>query len=244
MYIIRIFCPYLTKKHTLSDTKVLITTGRNAEGYINRSEILDMSVEGDNLCLGWVDYPVQVEAASAGFLGSDTFICGGKKSNMDSDECYILNSRTSSFAIHMNNMRQFAASIVLNETLLWISGGKNGLNVLDSTEFVQMTETTPGPNLPEPLYRHTMISTNNDLSMIIGGWNKFFHTEKSFYYDHREQEWLIGPNLNYGRSRHAAGTVIDKVTLATLVIVTGGKNSDGEMNSTEILDNDEWIKGK
>ena len=65
----------------------------------------------------------------------------------------------------------------------------------------------------------------------------------TFYYDHSEGEWINGPSLMQARSYHAAGIVTDEVTGEDFVAVTGGFNG-GDLDSTEILQDGEWVQGK
>ena len=54
-------------------------------------------------------------------------------------------------------------------------------------------------------------------------------------------EWSNGPSLLEGRSHHAGGIVTDEVTNENFVVVTGG---EGDMDSTEILQDLNWVEGK
>ena len=70
----------------------------------------------------------------------------------------------------MTVWRASAASIVFNDNALWITGGYNHyFGVLASTEYVTMTKTMPGPDMPIALEGHTMVAINKTCSMIIGG---------------------------------------------------------------------------
>ena len=42
-----------------------------------RSEILDLSMSESYICSDWVDYPISLEGATAGVLGTNVVICGG-----------------------------------------------------------------------------------------------------------------------------------------------------------------------
>ena len=164
----------------------------------------------------------------------------------------------------MSARRWTAASIVLNETILWITGGwdVNGLPLL-SSEYIKLSGSSPGPDLPMYLQKHAMIAINKTHSMIIGGFGSFGVLEASddldltFYFNHGNQQWVDGPRLIQARKFHAVGIVNDQVTMTNLVIVTGGQAKEGyydnaihlsnklhTFNSTEILVDSQWLPGK
>ena len=68
-------------------------------------------------------------------------------------------------------------------------------------------------------------------------------SSKTFFYDHNEGEWIIGPSLMEAREFHAAGIVTDEMTDEQLIAVTGGW-SCGVLTSTEILQDGEWVQGR
>ena len=55
-------------------------------------------------------------------------------------------------------------------------------------------------------------------------------------------QWISGPSLMQARSNHAAGLVTDEVTGEDFVAVTGGLMD--LLDSTEILQDGEWVQGK
>ena len=136
--------------------------------------------------------------------------------------------------------RENAASIVLNDNTLWVTGGYNGVG-LASTEYVKMTGTMLGPDLPMALGYHAMVAINSTCSMVIGGANYNGISALTFFYDHNEEEWINGPSLMEERIHHAAGIVTDEVTGEDFVAVTGGYWT---LDSTEILQDGEWVQGK
>ena len=173
------------------------------------------------------------------------------------DECYSLTSEKATLVTQMSTKRWKAASIVINDDTLWVTGGKNGLGTggyLASTEYVRMTGSMLGPDLPMALGYHKMVAINSTCSMVIGGQNSYSYHDASyaydffastFFYDHNEGEWITGPSLMEARRFHAAGIVTDDVTDEHFVAVTGGINGwTGELDSTEILQDGEWVQGK
>ena len=130
-------------------------------------------MKGGNKCKNWPDFPIDVYGATGGLIGDTAIICGGfNTSNSLSyvNECHSLTSEKATLVTHMTVQRAGAASIVFNDNALWITGGFNhNVEVLASTEYVTMTKTMSGPDLPIALQSHTMVAINKTFSMIIGG---------------------------------------------------------------------------
>ena len=206
------------------------------------------------MCNNWPDFPISVQqGATGGLIENTVIICGGSISLTDSfDECYSLTSEKAALVTHMSVGRQFAASIVLNDNTLWVTGGVDYAtmgNVWDlaSTEYVKMTGTMLGPDLPIALSDHAIVAINSTCSMVIGGdSHSGVYSASTFFYDHNEGEWINGPSLMQARGGHAAGIVTDEVTNEHFVAVTGGFYFSyyiGSLDYTEILQNGEWVEG-
>ena len=154
-----------TYKFSFTVSKFLITTGESDTGTITKSEVIDLSISGNFLCDDWVDYPIGLSYAVGGLLGTTPVVCGGWPYT---DKCYKLTAKNAVMVATMTTKRALFASVTINGTKLWITGGYDG-GSLSSSEFVQLNGTMPGPDLPIPLYMHAMININIDLTMIIGG---------------------------------------------------------------------------
>ena len=196
------------------------------------------------MCNNWPDFPISVERATGGLIGNTVMVCGGLDGSYV-DECYSLTSEKKTLVTHMSVGRGYASSIVLNHNRLWVTGGFNGAYLLASSEYVTLTGTMPGPDLPMPLFRHAIVAINSTSSMVIGGYdeNSGGYSASTLCYDHNKGEWIIGPSLMQARSYHAAGIVTDEVTNEQFVAVTGGWYYH-DLNSTEILQDGEWVQGK
>ena len=98
----------------------------------------------------------------------------------------------------MSTERRLAASVPINDTYLWITGGSTfshgGVGYseyLSSSEFLNFEGTTmQGPKLPIALNWHAMINIKNDFSMIVGGMVKNVINVLTFYYDHKREVGL------------------------------------------------------
>ena len=176
-------------------------------------------------------------------IDHDDCLAGGTL--LPSDECYSIETRKTTNSTRMSSKRVFAASVLLNETTLWISGGRDDTDsYLSSSEFIQKEGTVPGPHLPKPMDAHAMIKISNELVLIIGGRSsEILFSDQTFECDH-EGECTQGPSLKTARHSHSVGIVIDEVNQEKLVIAAGGYGSNcALLQSTEILANNEWITG-
>ena len=110
---------------------------------------------------------------TGGLIGDTVIICGGIISDISDwnsfANCYSLTFEKATLVTHMSVGRTFAASIVFNENALWVTGGSYYDVLHASTEYVTMTKTMPGPNLPMALNAHAIVAINSTCSMVIGG---------------------------------------------------------------------------
>ena len=128
------------------------------------------------MCNNWPDFPISILGATGGLIGDTVIICGGIDSGYNYvDECYSLPSEKTTLVTHMSVGRTDAASIVFNDNALWVTGGSYNNVVEDvgtrlaSTEYVTVTKTMPGSDLPMALSNHAMVAINSACSMVIGG---------------------------------------------------------------------------
>ena len=139
-------------------------------GYQTTSEIEDLTIKGGNMCFNWPDFPIGVYAATGGLIEDTVIICGGYDDYGYVDECYSLTSEKATLVTHMSVWRIAAASIVFNDNALWVTGGSNHIGGLHaSTEYVTITKTMSGSDLPMALEAHAMVALNSTCSMVIGG---------------------------------------------------------------------------
>ena len=231
-------------------SKFLITTGKNYDGFQRDSRMLDLSIKGGSNCKDWAELPKDVLSATGGVIQDVVVICGGGITagsfSEAFDECYSLNGKTATLFTHMSAKRLYAASLVIDKTKLWITGGLNTdtKNYLASSEFITLEGSKPGPEMPMPIDHHALVAIDNTLSMLIGGRSESVETQTTHYFDHQGHNWIQGPDLMQARREHAAGIVTDEVTTEKFVIVTGGDHNGIKLDSTEMLINNQWNQGK
>ena len=194
------------------------------------------------MCNDWPDFPINSFGAIGGLIGNTIIICGGGDYSASYfDECYSLTTEEITLVAHMSVERYDAASIVVNDKILWVTGGDSYGGGLYSTDYVTVTGTMSGPDLPLAMFSHAMVAINSTYSMVIGGYST---TTVTFLYDHNGGEWINGPSLEQGRFNHGAGIIRDEDTDEQFVAVTGGGQNQGALGSTEILQDGEWVEGK
>ena len=119
---------------SLTVSKFLITTGLGNGDIVTKSEIIDLSEVGKYQCSNWIDYPIDVDQATGGLLGTNAVVCGGYPAT---DECYKITSKQAIKLGQMNTKRYYAASVTINSNTLWVTGGWDD-GTLSSTEFVYL----------------------------------------------------------------------------------------------------------
>ena len=113
----------------------------------------------------------------------------------DRKDCLLVGKvNQSTVSIKMGEARTYAASIIFNETTLWIVGGEQGWTQHNSTEFITidsnqgMTQSY-GPELPFGISRHCMVKFNSTTIYLIGGTVGFGQISKKV--------WIIDPTQNF-----------------------------------------------
>ena len=147
----------------------------------------------------------------------------------------------------MIEKRCYAASVALDQSTLWIVGGYNGNNSLNSTEFIKLGQpSVKGRDLPFTIGDHSMIQFDEKSIYIIGGRQNGSISNKIWIVDPtNELQVTKGPSLNIRRYFHGCA----KMTLngRTILVVAGGMGNGCEtLNSVEILDpseNNVWTPG-
>ena len=219
----------------------MITTGWNENGYPRDSKVLDLSIKDGSNCQDWAEFPKDVVAATGGVIQDVVVICGGGDASTEFNECYSLNGNAATLITHMSAKRQYSASLIIDKTKLWITGGV----YLASSEYITLEGSEPGPELPNRIDFHALVAIDNTLSMLIGGRTTGnVITQTTHYFDHQGHNWIQGPDLMQARRVHAAGIVTDEMTTEKLVIVTGGEYNGIILDSTEMLINQQWNQGK
>ena len=193
---------------------------------------------------------MEINGAVGANLVSKPIICGGyflNGSAHSSDKCFkYMEGGWQHFAT-MIKRRAYASGIVYDNAL-HIFGGRDydTSTTLQSSEIVKEDgSSTEGPQLPLSVWQHIIASINSTVSIITGGMAQDTNTasDKTWYFNHASQEFQPGPNLLEARRGHSSGSVTDQENKEKMTIIARGYNSNGYLNSTEMLLNGEWKTG-
>jgi hypothetical protein len=217
--------------------KVLVTTG-------DKSEVIDLE-DSNNICQDLEDYPIQVFAAVGGLLNQVyPLVCGGQPYTKS---CYIVNQPGQSS--EMIDERRQSASLTLNSTHLWITGGYNGNGILKRSEFVSIGQpAVKGPDLPFAVYEHCLVIVNSSTALLCGGENNVGVFNECHYMNLVDHSWSQGPSMMTKRYDHSCGIFKSATHQGrNVIIAAGGLDDYGEwLDSVEILDptTNTWNEGK
>ena len=144
-----------------------------------------------------------------------------------------------------------SSSIVLNDTRLWVTGGKYGRNGLNSSKFILFNQSPEdGPKLPFTVSHHCMVQVDSKSIYLIGGKQNGEESDKTWIIDPTNNfEITEGPRMNNARSKHLCATM--RINNKIFIVVFGG--CDGHLDGhgdidIEILDTslptNNWKHGK
>jgi hypothetical protein len=207
-----------------------------------KSEVIDLE-DASNICQNLEDYPIGVALAVGGLLNQgDPLVCGGQFPYRN--VCYVVNQPGQSS--EMLEERGSSASLTLNSTHIWITGGYNSNGRLQTSEFVSIGHAPVyGPDLPYAVYQHCLVGVNSSTALLCGGRNNGGDLNECHYMDLEDHSWSQGPSMMTKRRLHSCGIFKSAAHLGrNIVIAVGGYN--GYLDSVEFLDptTNTWNKGK
>ena len=149
--------------------KLLVVSGRDSgNNYVTKSEVIELS-NPSKACQPWADHPTGTYRAAGAFVDNQVILCGGETpENAYSTDCHRISPNTTEAIVNLNAGSSSSAAIEFQEKLL-LSGGFGDDGDLNRTEFIDLTQTYPGPDLPYPVKSHCLIKTGNDDFMLTGG---------------------------------------------------------------------------
>lgn len=178
----------------------------------------------------------EVYSAVTGIVNNRLFVCGGKGVNGPYlSSCYSLHHGSWWLQQPLSSNRRYAAAS-LSPLGLMVTGGWDGVSRLSTTEVLSPTKGwMPGPDLPEPVYKHCQISIGS-VVIIIGGHTYSGNTAAVYALDKDRNTWTPLAEMQHRRRAHAC------TLLGNNIIVLGG---DGAYTSVEIYDmlEDKWTTG-
>ncbi len=178
-------------------------------------------------CPDMPDFPDRSYGGVAGWMPAPTesiLVCGGKSmdDNVDSDKCFLLHGNGSVIQLdfRMLRKRRLAAGFMVSHNKMFITGGLNIDRVENTTEFVNVNDTTAGPQygpyLPMSVDRHCFIRLNDTIGFLIGGRGNLNGT---WFYDIDKEQWSTGPQLSIGRELHVCNWIVDSTNVSIVQMV-------------------------
>jgi hypothetical protein len=222
----------------------LVTTGTPGSTSV-KSEVIDLE-DASNICQNLEDYPIGVWVAVGGLLNQgDPLICGGGYPG--TNVCYVVNQPGQSSG--MLEERGYSASLTLNSSHLWVTGGYNGNGWLNTSEFVSIGQpSVKGPDLPYAVYLHCLVRVNSSTALLCGGRNNGGYLNECHYMDLEDHSWSQGPSMMTKRRDHSCGIFKSAAHQGRNVVIAAGGYiyEDDYLDSVEFLDptTNTWNEGK
>jgi hypothetical protein len=159
----------------------------------------------------------RTEAATGGLLDSLPLVCGG----YDDDQIHSITKEESKSLGQLTVKRMWAASVVLSNNTLWVTGGLDQSSRLKTTELVTKEgKTSKGPDLPLALLSHAIVALNSGFFILIGGVADSGFSSATYFYEEKKG-WRPGPNLKNTRECHTAGVLTDRVSTKQYIVAVG-----------------------
>ena len=182
--------------------RIAVIAGEN-RGWAQHTEVIDLT----NNSLEYDLLPDVSErfGSVGGLLMGQPLICGGYNcyDNEYLQDCVKLGHSETKF--DLLEKRCGAASVVLDQKTLWVTGGEDGNDDLLTTEFISLHHSPiKGPDLPFTIERHGMVIYNENSIYIIGGYQDGALSEKSWIVNLSSKGGFKikeGPSLNIARSK-------------------------------------------
>ena len=91
---------------------------------------------------------------------------------------------------------------------------------MTSTEYVSYGRPPRvGPEMPEKRMEHCMVKLDKSMALLTGGSDVVKARNSVWIYSIEDEEWFLGNNLKFQRTKHSCGVLTDsKYDLTRLLI--------------------------
>ena len=211
------------------------------------SEVIDLR-NPDNVCASFADAGPRQFPYGALLQKSLPVVCGGY-SNQD---CVVIGRDTSTPLVDLTFPRPESASVLIDDSTLWITGAEWGEG-LGNSEFVTIesdgsAQSILGPDLPMQVFGHCMAKIDDNTYFLSGGYRldtDSIATKATFFYDMTSETWTRGPNMIESRAHHSCEVFMNPATNNLNIVLMGGYDYETQttLEQTELLDLDGGAHG-
>merc|ERR1719233_1028649 len=216
----------MEEKDIIEDYILLLGPDNNSDG---KSEVLSLPDLTPLDC----NIPVFPGGEYYGYVGRSTsdgvLMCGGWTSRHPTSSCYLLTSSGYKTMAGLLKKRYLAASVV-TPLGLWVTGGSDGDQYLDTTEIWNNNQSRPHVKLPMEMASHCIATLNNTHVLLAGGITGSKYSSAAFIYS-EENGFTRIEDMKTPRYSQGCSVINDST-----VIVAGASRRYGELGSTEYLD--------
>merc|ERR1719193_2356247 len=216
----------MEEKDIVEDNILLVGPDNNSDG---KSEVLSLPDLKPLDC----NIPVFPGGEYYGYVGRSTsdgvLMCGGWTSRHPTSSCYLLTSSGYKTMAGLLKKRYLAASVV-TPLGLWVTGGSDGDQYLDTTEIWNNNQSRPHVKLPMDMASHCIATLNNTHVLLAGGIIGSKYSSAAFIYS-EENGFTRIEDMKTPRYSQGCSVINDST-----VIVAGASRRYGELGSTEYLD--------
>ena len=211
------------------------------------SEVLDLR-NPDNVCASFAYAGPRQFPYGALLQKSLPVVCGGY-SNQD---CVVIGRDTSTPLVDLTFPRPESASVLIDDSTLWITGAEWGEG-LGNSEFVTIesdgsAQSILGPDLPMQVFGHCMAKIDDNTYFLSGGYRldtDSIATKATFFYDMTSETWTRGPDMIERRAHHSCEVFMNPATNNLNIVLMGGYDYETQttLEQTELLDLDGGANG-
>ena len=214
---------------------MLVSSGSNGCAAQDSTEVVDLK---SGKIFSMAPLGRTTFGATGGLLDGLPVICGGFLDN----KIHSIAKDQSKFLGQLSVTCWDAASVVLSNNTLWVTGGQDLFgNLIKTTELITKDgQTSQGPDLPLPLCGHAIVPLNSGAFILIGGSGG--DSSATHFYEEKKG-WRPGPNLKKGRWLHTAGVLTDRVSTKQYIVAVGGF-ARSSLEYLEYPGSNDWMKGK
>jgi len=149
-------------------------------------------------------------------------MCGGNTRSGITSSCYLLTRSGYKNMTGLLEKRKFT-KFVMTPLGLWVTGGFNGQQFLDTTEIWSDDQSRPHVRLPKTMSQHCVTALNNTHVLLTGGFTKSGVSSAAYIYSDKTGFTRI-EDMKEGRFGHGCSVIND----STVIVASGDFRSSIE----------------